>query len=147
MISLDTNIMLPAIEPNNPLHTKAASFVDALQGRSDVALSEFMLVELYEVLRSPGFGVRPLGPLQATEICTELRRHPRWQIFGAPPDSVAFHDSFWPMLATPAFARRRVYDWRLALSLVQQGVDEFATINTKDFEGFGFRRVWNPLAG
>ena len=32
-----------------------------------------------------------------------------------------------------------------SLTLLRQGVDEFATVNTKDFQGFGFRRVWNPL--
>jgi len=25
------------------------------------------------------------------------------------------------------------------------GVTEFATANVKDFEGFGFARVWNPI--
>ena len=26
-----------------------------------------------------------------------------------------------------------------------QGVTEFAMANVKDFEGLGFRKVWNPL--
>jgi hypothetical protein len=26
------------------------------------------------------------------------------------------------------------------------GVTEFAASNAKDFQGFGFTRVWNPLA-
>jgi hypothetical protein len=43
------------------------------------------------------------------------------------------------------FARRRAYDWRAALSMLRQGVTEFATVNVKDFEGLGFSRVWNPL--
>jgi hypothetical protein len=30
--------------------------------------------------------------------------------------------------------------------LIEQGVTDFATVNTKDFEGIGFARVWNPLA-
>ena len=25
------------------------------------------------------------------------------------------------------------------------GVTEFATANVKDFDGFGFQKVWNPL--
>jgi hypothetical protein len=25
------------------------------------------------------------------------------------------------------------------------GVEDLATANVKDFEGLGFRRVWNPL--
>ena len=29
---------------------------------------------------------------------------------------------------------------------LNHGVTEFATANVKDFQGFGFTRVWNPLA-
>jgi hypothetical protein len=33
----------------------------------------------------------------------------------------------------------------MGLSLVRQGVTEFATVNEKDFRDFGFERVWNPM--
>jgi hypothetical protein len=29
--------------------------------------------------------------------------------------------------------------------MTAQGVTEFATVNVKDFEGMGFRKVWNPI--
>ena len=29
--------------------------------------------------------------------------------------------------------------------MTAQGVTEFAMVNVKDYEGFGFRKVWNPL--
>ena len=51
----------------------------------------------------------------------------------------------WPRLAARDFARRRAYDYRLALTLIRQGVQDFATVNVEEFEGLGFRRVWNPL--
>lgn len=44
------------------------------------------------------------------------------------------------------FARRRIIDARLALTLHHHGVREFATANVNDIKGFGFTRVWNPLA-
>lgn len=28
---------------------------------------------------------------------------------------------------------------------MQAGVTHFATVNRKDFEDFGFKKVWNPL--
>jgi hypothetical protein len=31
------------------------------------------------------------------------------------------------------------------LTLRQCGVTHFATANVKDFEGWGFEKVWNPL--
>ena len=50
-------------------------------------------------------------------------------------------------MAEPEIAYRRVYDHRLALTLCQHGVTEFATANVRDFEGLGLGRVWNPLKG
>ena len=146
MLSIDTNILLYAAESANPLHTRAAAFLADVDQREDVALSEFTLIELYVVLRNPVVIPRPFTPTQAVAVCQALRGHPRWQVLGFPRDSAAFHDAFWPWLAAVEFARRRAYDWRLALTLLRQGVDEFATANVRDFEAFGFRHVWNPLA-
>jgi predicted nucleic acid-binding protein len=146
MISLDTNILLPAVESGNAMHPKAAAFLESLQDRHDVAICEFILLELYVLLRNPAVLARPLGSSAATDICEAFRQHPRWQVIGFPPDSRAFHDALWPKLRGDEFARRRAYDWRAALILIQQGVTDFATVNEKDFREFGFRRVWNPLA-
>lgn len=145
MISVDTNILLPAVESRNPGHGRAAAFLLSLQERDDVALSEFILLELYVLLRNPVVMGQPLSAAKAASICEAFRQHPRWQVVGLPSESRAFHDAFWPRLRKESFARRRAFDWRTALGLLQQGVTEFATINTKDFQGFGFARVWNPL--
>lgn len=147
MISLDTNILLPAIVAGLEHHEHAAAFLDSLQDRPDVAISEFALLELYTLLRNPAVLTKPLKSNAATEVCESFRRHPVWQVVGFPLESRAFHDAFWPRLREGNFARRRAYDWRMALSLLQQGVTEFATVNLKDFQGFGFEKVWNPLAG
>jgi predicted nucleic acid-binding protein len=42
-------------------------------------------------------------------------------------------------------ARRHIFDARLALTLLEHGVKEFATRNTRDFESFGFLHVFDPL--
>lgn len=145
MISIDTNILLPAVDTDNADHPRAAGFLGALQDRDDVAISEFILLELYGLLRNPVVLRRPLAAARAAAVCEAFREHPRWQVIGFPPDSRAFHDTFWPRLRREALARRRAYDWRTALSLLEQGVTDFATANTKEFTGFGFARVWNPL--
>jgi predicted nucleic acid-binding protein len=145
MISLDTNILLPAVETRNPDHARAAAFVDSLADSTDVAISEFVLLELYALLRNPAVLATPLTAQTAADICAAFRHHPQWQVIGFPPDSRSFHDNFWPRLREKNFARRRAYDWRAALSMVRQGVTEFATVNVKDFDGLGFARVWNPL--
>lgn len=146
MISIDTNILFPAVDEDQPHHAKAAAFLESLQTREDVAISEFILLELYGLLRNPAVLTRPLAATDAVDVCEAFRLHPRWQILGFPPGSRHFHDILWPRLRGENFARRRAYDWRSALTLIQQGVTEFATVNEKDFQGFGFARVWNPLA-
>lgn len=146
MIAIDTNILFAALDVDHDLHRKASGFIDSLADRSDVIISELVLVELYILLRNPVVMREPLTASAAVDVCEFFRQHPRWQIIGFPSDSRHFHDNFWPRLRTQNFARRRAFDWRTALSLVQQGVTEFATVNEKDFQGFGFKRVWNPLA-
>jgi toxin-antitoxin system PIN domain toxin len=145
MISLDTNILLPAVVADNPQHEKAAAFIESLHDNEEVAISEFILLELYSLLRNAAVLPRPLTAEQASDVCEAFRQHPHWQLIGFPPDSRTFHDLFWPRLREKSLARRRAYDWRTALSMLRQGVTEFATVNVKDFEGFGFARVWNPL--
>ena len=115
--------------------------------RQDVAISELTLVEFYVLLRSPVVLAQPLKASEAVEVVQTYRAHPNWTLLGFDPDSAGLHDELWTLVAREAFARRRIYDARLALSLSRQGVREFATANVKAFEGFGFVRVWNPLEG
>lgn len=46
MLSIDTNLLLPAIESANPEHEPAAAFLNSLESRDDVAISEFVLRKL-----------------------------------------------------------------------------------------------------
>ncbi|MBV5276226.1 MAG: hypothetical protein JZU52_22185, partial [Lamprocystis purpurea] len=55
-------------------------------------------------------------------------------------------DQVWALAGKPQFARRRIFDARIALTLLHHGVTELATANVKDFDGFGFQAVWNPVA-
>jgi toxin-antitoxin system PIN domain toxin len=147
MISIDTNILLPAVERSNPNHQPAAAFLTELQNRDDVAISEFALLELYILLRTAAVIPKPLSANQAVDVCEAFRRHPRWQLLGFPPASRDFHDDYWPRLRAKSFPRRRAIDIRMGLSLVRQGVKAFATVNTRDFQRLGFEKVWNPLSG
>lgn len=145
VLSIDTNILFPGVVRSHTKHAKAVHYLNSLQGRSDLVISEFILLELYVLLRNPVVMPVPLRAAAAVETCHAFRRHPKWQISGFPPDSAAFHEEFWPLLAREPLARRRAFDCRTALSLLKAGVTDFATENTKDFEGLGFARVWNPL--
>jgi toxin-antitoxin system PIN domain toxin len=146
VISLDSNLLLYAYALNLPEHARAREFVESLAAREDVAISEFVLVEFYRLLRLPVLHAHPLSAAQAARVIQTYRRHPRWSVVGFPEgNSSGIHAELWRLAAHPGFAYRRIFDARLALVLRHHGITDFATANVKDFEGFGFARVWNPL--
>ena len=145
MLSMDTNLLLYAFNEASPWHQQAYRWMSSIQRDEDVAVSEFILAEFYGLLRNPAVLKRPLGAAEAVDVIQAYRHHPRWRLLGFPPESRSLHDALWEMAAGKTFAFRRVYDTRSALTMVVQGVTEFATVNTKDFEGVGFHRVWSPL--
>ena len=141
MISIDTNVFLYAQNPDCPEFLPARRFVLECADRGDVAVCEFVLVELYMLLRNPAVVANPLDAETAASICQAYRRNPAWTVVEGAP----VMESVWQIAAKKGFARRRIMDARIAKTLQFHGVDEFATVNTKDFHDLGFKRVWNPL--
>lgn len=146
MISIDANILFYSYTESSPFHAAAKSFLLDLSHREDVALSEFILAEFYLLLRNPAVLEKPLDAVSAVAVIDRYRRHPRWKTLGYPPRSRELHDELWIHASGQNFARRRIYDVRTALSLIAFGVTEFATLNLKDFQDLGFKKVWNPLS-
>lgn len=145
MLSIDANLLLFCYSEAAPQHGAARRFIESLSPRDDVALSEFILTEFYLLLRNPAVLAHPLAAPDAVGVIQSYRQHPRWKVIGFPPTSRELHSDLWRRAAEPGVARRRIYDSRTALALRAFGVTEFATANVKDFEGYGFRKVWNPL--
>jgi uncharacterized protein len=145
MISLDANLLLYAFNEDSPKHEAAFRFLGRLAQDADVGISEFILAEFYTLLRNPAVLVAPLSPADAVRVVEHYRRHSKWALLGFAPDTVGLHTELWALARRSDFSRRRIYDARTALTLRRQGVTDFATANVKDFKGFGFRRVWNPL--
>lgn len=145
MKSVDTNILFYALNADAPLNAAAFAFVQTMQDEDEFGISEFVLAELYRLLRNPAVLTDPLNASDAASVIQQLRRHPRWKVLGFPPESQRLHDRLWDIAARRNFPYCRLYDARLALALLQHGVTEFATVNARDFLDFGFERVWDPL--
>lgn len=145
MLSMDTNLLLYAYNEASPWHDAAFAWMSSIQRDEDVAISEFILAEFYGLLRNPSVLKHPLTGAEAVEVIQTYRNHPRWRLIGFPTESRPLHDALWKKATAKTFAFRRLYDIRSALSMIAQGVTEFATVNVKDFEGVGFRKVWSPL--
>lgn len=142
MIGIDTNILIYARVASAPLHAKAVAFLEQCAAEPDVVLAELVLVELYLALRNPAILAPPLDAASAAAECQHLRSHPNWALV----EQAEVMGAVWQDAAVAGFARRRIIDVRLARTFLAHGVADFATVNERDFQGLGFRRVWNPLA-
>ena len=145
MLSIDTNILLYGFNEDSPRHQVAYRWLSSIQREEGVAISEFILAELYGLLRNPAVLKHPLSADEAVDVILTYRSHPRWRLIGFPTESRPLHDALWKRARASTFAFRRLYDARSALTMTTQRVTELATVNVKDFEGLGFRRVFNPL--
>lgn len=143
MIGIDTNLLLYARLAGNPFHNRAREFLEGLADNPDVVIAELVLVEFYLALRNPAIVDAPLSAGAAARECQIFRRHPRWQLV----ENAEVMGDVWDMAAGRTFARRRIIDARLAKTLLAYGVSDFATANIRDFDGFGFARVWSPVSG
>jgi toxin-antitoxin system PIN domain toxin len=143
MLSMDTNVLLYSQVEDSPFCEASIQFLNELSDSPDVVVAELVLVELYGLLRNPAVMTDPLSAPAAVSQCDQFRRHPRWQLV----ENAPVMRDVWRDAAAPGFPRRRIFDVRLARTLMAHGVTEFATANVRDFEGLGFKRVWNPLIG
>lgn len=148
MISFDTNLLLYSLNQDCAEHRDARAFFTSLPtAPGAVAICELVLVELYVLLRNPAVLKNPLAPADAASLVQAFRQHPTWKLLDYPGDTSTVMDEVWRLAAQANSGRRIVFDARLALTLRHHGVTEFATRNEIHFTGFGFGRVWNPLAG
>lgn len=145
MLSIDANILLYAFNIASPWNKAAHAWLTSIQREENVAISELILAEFYGLLRNPAVLKHPLPADEAVEVLHTYRTHPRWRLIGFPIESRPLHDALWQRARAKDFAFRKLYDARSALTMTAQGVTEFATVNVKDFEGLGFRKVWNPI--
>jgi len=143
MNSLDTNILVYAVNADCPEHSRAAGIYQLmLDAPQEWILSDQILFEFYRALRNPRIIEHPLGHQQALDQITFLReksgvRH------------CAYETVFWPELYRDNLNKNpksaHIFDRVLAVTLKQNGVTRFYTRNTKDFSNAGFKELINPI--
>lgn len=80
MLSIDTNVLLYAQNQDCSEHDAATAFLVDCAGRTDVAVCELVLMELYQLLRNPTVMARPLDGPEAATVCQTFRRNRRWAL-------------------------------------------------------------------
>lgn len=140
-LSIDTNIFVYALNKDSDVHEQARSFLRQASIRSDVVISELVLVELYLLIRNPTVFPHPYDAPGAAAACQSFRTNPSWQIVECRP----VMKRVWHHASRPGFPRRRIIDLRLAYTLHAAGVDTFATRNVSDFTDLELFHVFDPL--
>lgn len=139
--SADTNIFVHAANPLAKEHTQAAQFLSSQ--REHFTTTHLVLVEIYMQLRNKAiFKGSAFGPKEAKNYCLKLAAVPFWTCVDYAPEAT---NKLWDWAETTTGGFRKIIDARIALTLRHHGVTHFATANVKDFQDFGFERVWNPL--
>jgi len=143
MISIDTNIFFYALNPKSTHHIPARQFIQEVVSdrEKQVVITDYVLAKLYNLFRNPAVMSNPLGSEEAVEVVTAYSKIPNVKRV----ENAPVMNEVWKLAAMKNFARRRLFDVRLALTLQHHGVTEFATANVKDFQKLGFNKVWNPL--
>ncbi len=143
MNSLDTNILIYAINSGCEEHVPARRIYEImLADAANWIISDQVLFELYRGLRNAKILERPLSHRQALEQVAFLREE-------AGVLHCAYETGFWKQL-TQGFGESErssahIFDRVLAVTLLRNGVDVFYTRNARDFAGFGFKSVINPI--
>ena len=144
MKSLDTNILVHALDTASPHHAACFPLYESLlRDRNTWVLADQVFFELYRLLRNPAVFRHPLTASQATRTIERIRD-------GGAAMHCAYDSRHWPkvMELLRRFPDRKgllVFDASLAVTLQARGVKTFYTRNTRDFRDFGWFEVVDPV--
>jgi len=143
MNSLDTNILLYALNSACPEHIPCLSLVDrALSEKNRWIIAEQVWFELYRLLRNKAVLEKPLDAKQAAEAIAWYRNHSSWLHCAWEIDMMEELDKIW---SESGFPGRNGFDAVLAVTLKAHGVTTFYTHNTMDFSPFDFFSIIDPI--
>lgn len=145
MKSLDTNILVYALNADCvEFQHAAAALREALDQPEEWIIADQVYLELYKALRNPRIFSKPYGAEEAFSKIQMLRDQSGLR-------RCCYSDPVWDQLAVRIqshdFPYQRTHDAVLAETLLKAGVKTFYTRNTKDFEGYGFAFLVNPIDG
>lgn len=141
MFAIDTNILIYAHNIHSPFHEKATNFIEGIldERKNDFCIpsqvvSEFINVITRNTLQSPS------SLKEAIEIIRNYLDFGVTVINPKETQTQTFLD-----ILSGVKTRKKIFDVVLASSLKDNNIEEFYTVNVKDFEEFNFLRIINPL--
>ncbi|MBA4386728.1 MAG: VapC toxin family PIN domain ribonuclease [Verrucomicrobia bacterium] len=143
MHSLDTNILLYAMNADCPEHQQALTVMEEmLRAPSQWIIADQVLLEYYRLVRNPAVLAQPLDATTAACQIQYFREK-------AGCAHCSYETAMWPrlssLLQSPSFPARRTFDAVLAVTLKAHGVKRLFTRNVADFEPLGWFEVVDPI--
>lgn len=140
-ILVDTNILLRAIQPNNPMSQVAIQAVKSLLGSgTDVCVFNQSLIEFWNAatrnISQNGLG---LSPAQAD---AELNRIEF--MLTILPDHPAIYAEWRKLVVVHSVSGKQVHDTRIAAAMNVFGISQLLTFNVGDFKRFQNISIIDP---
>ena len=145
MFALDTNILVYAHNSASPLHAQAKAFVERVMndqdkdGQYSVCIPAQALMEFLNVITRQQLE----NPLSLTQAMQVVQDYLDTNVAIVYPKLTQLN-TLLELLKTVT-TRRNIFDAALAATLKDNGISALYTVNTKDFTGFDFLNVVNPL--
>lgn len=145
MKSLDTNILVYPLNADCAEYPHVAVALQAaLDDPADWIIADQVYLELYKALRNPRIFGKPYGAEEAFSKVQTLRDQCGLR-------RCCYGDQVWDRLADRIqkadFPYQRTHDAVFAETLLKAGVHTLYTRNIKDFEGYAFASLINPIDG
>lgn len=143
MNSIDTNILLYALNQDAPEHVPALGVVrTALAEPTEWTIADQVYLELYRLLRNPAVLQMPLDASGALERINYFRRSSGILRCAYDIETWALVE---PVLGITDFSARRTFDLVLAATLRRSGVTKLYTHNPSDFQQLDWFEVVDPI--
>lgn len=142
MILLDTNILIQAAGAGSAKHGKARDLRDrAATGKIEACIAAQILTEFYSVVTDAHRFQPPLAPAQAQR---ELQSYLSSRLGLILPKETTVSRML-DLLGSRSVRGGKIFDFFLAATMLDNGVQTIYTENTRDFEGLGEIEAINPF--
>ena len=145
MFAIDTNILIYAHNAGSAFHAKASVFVKKIVAQRDengqhvVGVPAQVYAEFINVITRQTIE-KPLSLVDAVQIVEKYIKARIPTIHGQPTQIHTFLE-----IARSTTTRKKTFDIYLAATLKDNGIENFYTVNTDDFQDFPFLKLVNPL--
>ncbi|MHA1495676.1 MAG: type II toxin-antitoxin system VapC family toxin [Candidatus Thorarchaeota archaeon] len=140
---LDTNILVHAHNQSSPQQKKASEILrDAIHSRLDAYIIPQILYEFFSVVTNSRRVDKPLATNEAFDICKDLWVSSAIKII-EPQSSTTL--VVFDLVRNHGIAGAQIFDYVIAATAKEHGIERIFTENTRDFAVFDFLKVVNPL--